>query len=367
MDSFILTGKHRLCRLARTHQTPLVTILALYILGYSTQALAADDHRIAAAVPHADAEVAADGSAQYRTLQAAIDAAPTDHSSPWTIFVHAGRYLEQLHVPAHKSGIILRGESATTTVVTSNTNIGTLDAQGRKLSTPESATVLIEGDDFFGEDITFENTTTQEQHIQALAMYVTGDRVVFRRCRFLGWQDTLRLDSPRPPNTEPDTPRPRCNSRQYLVDCYVEGYVDFIYSSGTAVFDRCHIHCKADGYITAASTPADVPFGYVFLDCVITTGPGVDHGVYLGRPWRKYAAVIFIRSKLPEKIFAAGWDNWGNADNEKTARFAEFGSSGPGANPNGRVSWAKQLTADEASHITPARVLAGRDGWNPAR
>lgn len=314
-----------------------------------------------------DATVAADGSGTHPTVQAAVDAAPAGRTTPWVIALRPGRYKEHVVVPAEKPFLTFRGEDAATTVITDDRNFNTPTPSGGKYSTPDSATALIQASNFTAENITFENTTTREQKIQALALYMTGDRGVFRRCRFLGWQDTLRADSPRRPggSTEPDAPRPEGSARQYFVECYIEGHVDFIYAASTAVFDRCHIHGKADGYITAASTPESAPFGYVFLDCKVTTGPLVVKGVFLGRPWRKFSATAFIRTELAGNIRPEGWDNWRNPANEQTARYAEYASTGPGAQSDQRVRWAKQLTDDEAKAFTVEKILAGADGWNP--
>jgi pectinesterase len=317
----------------------------------------------------ADAVVASDGSGTHLTVQAAVDAAPAGRTHPWVILIKPGRYKEHVVVSPEKTHLTLRGEDAVATVITDDKNFNSPGRAGAKITTPDSATVLIQANNFTAENITFENSTTREQRIQALAIYMTGDRGVFRRCRFLGWQDTVRADSPRRPggSTEPDAARPEGNARQYFVECYIEGHVDFIYAASTAVFDRCHIHCKADGYITAASTPQAARFGYVFLDCKVTTGPLVDKGVYLGRPWRKYSATAFIRTDLAGNIRPAGWDNWRNPANEQTARYAEYGSTGPGAKPHERVKWAKQLTEEEAKAYAAEKVLAGADGWNPVK
>ncbi len=313
-----------------------------------------------------DAIVASDGSGSYATVQAAVDAAPTGRTASWVILIKPGHYKEHVVVPAEKPFLTFRGEDAATTIITEDRNFNSPGINGAKITTTDSATVLIQATDFTAENVTFENTTTLEQHVQALALYTTGDRGVFRRCRFIGWQDTLRADSPRPAGvTEPDAPRPAGNARQYFAECYIEGHVDFIYAASTAVFDRCHIHCLADGYITAASTPEAAPFGYVFLDCKVTTGPKVTNGTFLGRPWRKHAATAFIRTELAGNIRAEGWDNWRNPANEQTARYAEYGSTGPGAQPDKRVKWAKQLTDEEAAAYTVEKILAGADGWNP--
>ena len=311
-----------------------------------------------------DAVVAFDGSGTHTTVQAAIDAAPSTAtaSKPFRILVKSGVYKEHVVVPTGKSFLQLLGEPGETarTVITMDTNLKTPapGSEGKTLSAADSATVYVTASDFTAENITFENTTTREQRVQALAFYVTGDRAVLRRCRFLGWQDTLRADSPKGGPA----------ARQFFSECYVEGHVDFIYAAGVSVFDRCHIHAKADGYLTAASTPESSPFGYVFLDCKITAGPEVVKGFYLGRPWRPHAATAFLRCELPEQLHPEAWNNWGKPDNEKTARYAEYRNTGPGAaDLSRRAPWAKQLSETEAAIYTVETILGGADGWRPVR
>jgi pectinesterase len=308
-----------------------------------------------------DAVVAFDGSGTHTTVQAAVNAAPARATAakPYRILIKSGVYKEHVVVPVDKPFLQLLGEpgEAAATVITMDTNVKTPlpgNAAGQSLTTADSATVLVQASDFTAANLTFENTTTREAKVQALACYVTGDRAVFRRCRFLGWQDTLRADAP-----------PGKSARQYFRECEITGHVDFIYAAGTAVFDRCRIRARADGYITAASTGETTRFGYVFLDCQITAGPEVVKGVYLGRPWRPFAAVAFLRCELAAPIREEGWHNWGKAANETTARFSEYKSSGPGANPAARVPWSHQLTDDEAKAYTVRNVLGGADGWDP--
>jgi pectinesterase len=222
--------------------------------------------------------------------------------------------------------------------------------------------MIVLGDDFRAEKITFQNTSGD--HGQALALRMDGDRAVLKDCRMLGWQDTLMIN----------------NSRDYFTNCYVEGRVDFIYGSAAAVFDRCEIHSKNGGHVTAANTPKDHPFGFVFLNCKLTgaqnpwVGPdGVPANTNsapmadLGRPWRPYASVTYLNCELGAHIKPEGWNNWRNPTNELTARYAEYNSTGPGANPDKRFKWAKQLTKEEADHITLDSVLGGNDHWNPTK
>ena len=303
-----------------------------------------------------DAVVSADGSGTHTSVQAAVDSAPANLTKPFVILIKPGVYREHLVVTKERPNLKLLGEPTEVerTIITGGLNVKTPTADGKTVSTRDSSTVLVQAANFTAENITFENTTTREDRVQALAMYVEADRAVFRNCRFLGWQDTLRADAPR-----------GGVGRQYFSNCYIEGYVDFIYAAGTAVFDRCHIHAKADGYITAASTPETAPFGYVFLDCKVTAGPAVEKGFFLGRPWRPFAATAFIRCELPAQVRPEGWDNWGKVENERTARYAEYQCTGPGANPAGRAKWSRQLTDVEVAKMSVANILGGSDGWIP--
>ena len=295
-----------------------------------------------------DVVVAADGSGKYTSLQEAISAAPMRTGrgdSPWVIFVKRGTYRERIYVQRERGNIVVRGEEAAATIVTYDQHANLPGPDGKPIGTFRTPTVQIDGDGMVWEDITLANSAGLVG--QALALRADGDRLVFRRCRFLGWQDTILVN----------------RGRHYFEDCYIEGHVDFIFGAATAYFARCHIHCLKDGYITAASTPEGTAHGYVFADCRITGAPGVK--TWLGRPWRNFARTVFLRSAMSEVVRPGGWDNWGKKDAEQTTFYAEYGSTGPGANPAARVPWAKPLTAEAAAKFTPAAVLAGADGWNP--
>jgi pectinesterase len=294
-----------------------------------------------------DAVVAADGSGQYRSLQAAIMAAPArPRAEPrWHIHVKAGVYEERLYVQRERGHIRVTGEGIDRTVVTGRLHAGLPGADGKPIGTFRTATLQVDGDGMVWEDLTLANEAGPVG--QALALRVDGDRVVFRRCRFRGWQDTILVN----------------RGRHYFVDCAIEGHVDFIFGAATAYFERCRIHCLRDGYITAASTPEGAAHGLVFADCVITTEPGVR--TYLGRPWRNFAKTVFLRTEMGAGVRPEGWNNWNRPEAEKTVFYAEGASTGPGAQSDARVPWARRLSAAEAARLTPEAVLAGEDGWRP--
>ncbi len=230
---------------------------------------------LAAAIASGRAEVvvAADGSGQFKTVQEAVDAAPAGLHSPYIIHIKRGVYKEHIVVPHEKTFLSLVGDDPKSTVLTDDWYASMLGSDGKAIGTFRTSSVTVQADDFSAENITFENSAGAKG--QAVAFAIFGDRGRFRNCRFLGWQDTLLAQS----------------GRQYFADSYIEGAVDFIFGGSTAYFERCQIHVRGNGYITAASTPKDQPYGYVFSHCRITGEPSVKTD--LGRPWRDYGAVAF--------------------------------------------------------------------------
>ncbi len=296
-----------------------------------------------------NAVVAADGSGDYRTVQAAIDAAPqhTSATLPWVILVRPGTYREVVYVQREKRFVALVGEDPTRTVITYDLHASTPGPDGKPIGTFRTPTVTIDADNFTAENLTFQNDAGPVG--QAVAVRVDGDRVVFRNCRFLGWQDTLLLN----------------RGRQYITDSLIAGHVDFVFGGATTYFERCHVHCWRNGYITAASTPQDVRYGFVFADATIT-GETPDVRTYLGRPWRDFASVLFLRTNMSEVVRSQGWHNWDRPERERTARFEEYGNAGPGARRSDRVAWSRRLSAMEAAGLSVRAVLGGNDKWNPA-
>jgi pectinesterase len=291
--------------------------------------------------------VAADGSAKYKTVQEAVMAVPAGSAdNPVIIRIRPGTYKELIYVQHEKRFFRLVGEDASKTILTYDLNANLPGRDGKPIGTFRTPSTQVDADDFTAENITFENSAGPVG--QALAIRVDGDRVVFRNCRFLGWQDTILLN----------------RGRQYFENCYIAGHVDFIFGAANAFFERCHIHCLRDGYVTAASTPDNQPFGFVFSHCKIT-GESPEVKTYLGRPWRAYSAVTFLDTEMSEVVRPEGWHNWNFPEREKTVRYAEFGSLGPGAGARARVKWAHQLTRAEAGALTLEKILGGADGWNP--
>jgi pectinesterase len=300
--------------------------------------------------------VAQDGSGDFKTIQEAVNAVRDLSQQRVTISIKAGIYREKLVVPSWKTNISLVGESKENTIIT-NADFsgkpfpGGTDPYGKdKYSTYTSYTVLVQGDDFIAEHLTIENTAGRVG--QAVALHVEGDRSLIRNCRLLGNQDTLYTATQ--------------GSRQYYLDCHIEGTTDFIFGEATAVFQNCTIKSLSNSYITAASTRPSQKYGYVFLDCKLLADPAATK-VYLGRPWRPYSKTVFIRTDMGSHIVPQGWDNWRNPENEKTVGYAEYNSSGPGATKEGRVKWARQLSEKEAKKYTLAAIFAGGQSWEPLK
>ena len=297
----------------------------------------------------ADFVVAADGSGDYETIQEAFDAVPDFRKNETIILLKPGVYKEKLVLSASKTNVSLIGENPKTTLVTFDDFAQKENKFGEEMGTTGSSSFFVFGDGFFAKNITFENSSGPVG--QAVAVRVDGDKVVFENCRFLGSQDTLYPHGDR--------------SRQYYKDCYIEGTVDFIFGWSTAFFENCEIFSKApSGYVTAASTNPETEFGFVFWNCKLT-GDSPKNSVYLGRPWRDHAQTVFIHTEMGKHVRPEGWHNWNKPNAEQTSFYAEYESSGQGANPEKRVTWSQQLSEQEAESFTMEKVLGGEDNWNP--
>ncbi|QMU27095.1 pectinesterase family protein [Adhaeribacter radiodurans] len=292
-----------------------------------------------------DFVVAQNGSGNFKTVQEAINAVPDFRKKITTIFIKNGTYREKLTLPTSKTLVTFIGEDVKKTILTFDDSAQKKNQFGEELGTTGSASFYIFANDFTAENITFANSAGPVG--QAVAVRIDGDRVFFQNCRFLGNQDTLYTYGE--------------NSRQYYKNCYIEGTVDFIFGWSTAFFEDCQIFCKQTGFVTAAATMEGAKFGYVFKNCTIT-GSAIENSFYLGRPWRPHAQTVFIQCQLGKQINPEGWHNWDKPKAEKLAFYAEYQNTGPGANPETRVKWSKQLTDEEAKEYTREKVLGD---WTP--
>ncbi|MCF6409701.1 pectate lyase [Pseudalkalibacillus salsuginis] len=297
-----------------------------------------------------------DGTGDYETVQEAIDAVPENNDQEVKVFINNGVYNEVIDIPANKPHIALIGESTKGTLITYDNYAGKDNGIGGKIGTFASATGFLRADDSKVENLTIENSFDESIGVrdqQAVAVNASGDRLIFNNVRFLGNQDTLLANA----------------GRQYYYNSYIEGDVDFIFGAAQAVFENCTIHSldrgseSNNGYITAASTPIDKPFGFLFVNSELTSDAPADT-VYLGRPWQPssnptaIASVVFRDSYLGEHIKEEGWTEMGGFQPED-ARLYEYNNEGPGAVVN---QDRRQLSDEEADDYTIENVL---DGWVP--
>ena len=309
--------------------------------------------------------VARDGTGQFRNVTEAIEVCRAFMEYHKVIYVKKGIYKEKVIIPQWLTNIEICGEDRDQTIITYDDHANIvmdarfwpaeiseqLMAMGNRaiLGTFRSFTVRVDANDITFKNITIENNAARLG--QAVAVHTQGDRLVFVNCRFLGNQDTVYTGMP--------------HTRILFDHCYIEGTTDFIFGPSTAWFEDCDIYCKINSYITAASTPQDVAYGYIFNNCRITTAPEVTK-MYLGRPWRDYGYTLFMNCELPLQILPEGWHHW-QIEHEKTARYLEYNNRGEGASTEKRVSWSRQLTKKEAQQITLENVFRINDTWNPKK
>ena len=292
--------------------------------------------------------VARDGTGQFRNIDDALEVCRAFMDYHKVIFVKRGIYKEKLVIPQWLQNIEILGEDRDHTVITYDDHANIKTAERPKgIGTFRTYTLKIQGNNITLKNITIENNSARLG--QAVALHTEGDRLTFINCRFLGHQDTIYTGNG--------------GSRHYFDHCYIEGTTDFIFGPSTAWFEQCDIYCKANSYITAASTPQEQPFGYVFNRCNVTAAPHVDK-LYLGRPWRDYGYTLFMHCTLPAAVRPEGWHHW-EQQRKQTARYMEYDNSGDGADVSRRVEWSRQLTKKEASAVTVEKVFSREDGWRP--
>jgi pectinesterase len=299
-----------------------------------------------------DVKTGIEGTSEFPTIQMAMDHHPfagvDKNGKPGRVYIEIapGVYHERVILTQNHRNITLVGMGKSPDEVVITNSLNAKQAGG----TFFTETVEINGDGFEADNLTFENSAGNTG--QAVAAAVRADRAIFKHCRFLGHQDTLFADY----------------GRQYYVDSYIEGGVDFIFGNAAAVFDRTEIRSNGPGYLTAQSrTSADQSTGYVIINSKVTSGiePGAPRDtISLGRPWRPFSRVVYINTELPANLIPQGWNLWGRTGETPQAYYGEFKSTGTGANPGARAAWSHQLTAQEAAQYAPRVFLAGKDHWN---
>lgn len=281
--------------------------------------------------------VSKDGTGDYISIQEAINNSKSFPYKRVIITIKNGIYYEKVKIHEWNPYITLVGESKDKTIITYDDYFGKLGL-GRN-STFFTYTLLVEANNTIIKNLTIENASGEVG--QAVALSVFSDEVAVVNCKLLGNQDTLYASG---------------KGKQYYKDCYIEGTTDYIFGSATAFFENCEIYSKKDSYITAASTPKDSLYGYVFKNCKITASKNVTK-MYLGRPWRVYAKTVFINCDLGNHILPVGWHNWNKNEAEKTVFYAEYNNYGEGFKPNKRAKWSHQLKKRQAKKYTLKNIL----------
>lgn len=326
---------------------PLKTLLILFtLLTFPSSASAAGKYDNPDTII-----VARDGTGEFRTIDEAIEVCRAFMDYHKVIYIKKGTYKEKLIIPSWLQNIELCGEDAEQTIITYDDHanikvlLGTAETRLQAMGTFRTYTLKIEGNDITLKNLTIENNSARLG--QAVSLHTEGDRIRVINCRIIGHQDTIYTGV--------------AGTRLYFKDCYICGTTDFIFGPSTAWFEDCTIESLINSYVTAASTPKDQTYGYIFNNCRLIAAEGVDK-VYLGRPWRDYGYTLFMNCELGRHIRPEGWHHW-EKQREQTARYLEYNNRGEGAKTQGRVSWSRQLTKKEADQITPASVFSFQSDW----
>ncbi|KAK9066139.1 hypothetical protein SSX86_013460 [Deinandra increscens subsp. villosa] len=298
----------------------------------------------------ANVVVAADGSGNYKTVAAAVAAAPSKSSTRYVIRIKAGVYRENVEVPKSKNNIMFLGDGRKNTIIT-----GSRSVKGGS-TTFESATVAIVGDGFLARDITFQNTAGASNH-QAVALRVGSDLSAFYQCDMLAYQDTLYVHK----------------NRQFYINCLIAGTVDFIFGNAQVVFQDCDIHARRPDsgqknmFTAQGRTDSNQNTGIVIQKCRIGATSDLQpvqssFPTYLGRPWKQYSRTVVMQSSISNVVHPAGWFEWDGNFALDTLYYGEYQNTGAGAGTSGRVKWKgfKVITASsEAQGFTPGNFIGG--------
>ena len=335
-------------------------------------------------------------SADYTSVMAAINSIPKDNKTPVTIFIAPGSYYEK--VTLDRSFVTLEGTgtSSKDTVITYDDYAFDIMEDKSKRGTFRSYSMFIDAHDVTLNNLTIENASGDSlSHGQGIALYADGDRLVINSCNIIGHQDTL-FTGPLPPKeivkngfVGPKQFAPRIHGRQYYTNCYICGDVDFIFGSATAYFENCTIESlrripgedseeykyivkneevlsNIQGYITAASTPENEAYGYVFDNCRLISGDCPSGTVYLGRPWRDYAKTVFINCHMGRHIHAELFHDWNKTNARESIFYGVYNNEPHKASADefaGRADFVRELSEKEVLSFSKERVLSGNDGW----
>ncbi|XP_024400053.1 pectinesterase 2 [Physcomitrium patens] len=313
--------------------------------------LSREGRRLLQEKPTPNAVVAQDGTGQYQSIQAAVNAAPSG-GTRWVIYVKKAVYNEYISIPKDKKNLMMYGDGPGQTVIT-----GSRSVKGSGLSTMYTATFEIRAPGTILRDLTIQNTAGPVGE-QAVALRAAGDQQAYANVFLEGYQDTLYAHT----------------LRQFYSQCSIYGTIDFIFGNAAAVFQSCNLFARPgmassqNIYTASGRTDPSENTGFSFLSCTVGAAPGLADSfpTYLGRPWKAYSRTLFIKSSLAACVNPEGWLLWNNDPNSgNSVTYAEYQNSGPGADTARRVSWSKQISIAEASKFTVSSFIAGQE-WLPA-
>lgn len=314
--------------------------------------------------------VSQNGDGDFQTITDAIQHIPQDASA--AIYIKNGIYREKLYL--NHQEITLIGESPEKTILTWQDGANLKHPDGEKLGTFRSYTVYLGGEKATIKNMTIQNMAGRGEIAgQSLAVYANADFARFENVSFISRQDTIFLAPlPQAPRTAgsfigPGENAPRKACKDYFENCRIAGDVDFIFGGAEAAFCHCSIFSynrdqQVNGYVTAASTPADQKYGFIFYDCKLISDCSAG-SVYLGRPWREFSNVAFLKCFMDSHIINEGWKLWHPDSNEmNTVRYFEYENKGPGACGK-RAPWVKMISPQEAQkYLDEVQRLSQKEG-----
>ncbi|XP_071695721.1 probable pectinesterase/pectinesterase inhibitor 6 [Rutidosis leptorrhynchoides] len=299
--------------------------------------------------------VAQDDTGDFSTISEAIQASENQRigTDKFVIYVKTGIYKENVIITQLMTNLTLIGDGIDRTIITNDKN----NHQG--IPTHNTSTVQVWGSGFVAVGITFENAAGPEYE-QAVALLSSSDHSVFYKCSFKGYQDTLSL----------------LNYRQFLRECDIYGTVDFIFGDASAIIQNCNIYVRKplqgqQNTITAQgrSNP-NSNTGFVIQNSRVAPDSTLIDGsvvTFLGRPWREYSRVVYVKCDFEISIDPAGWMPYAGNSEYDRLYYAECMNEGKGAVTDGRVTWPGYhvlMAGDDVEQFSVRNFYNG-ESWIP--
>ena len=295
-----------------------------------------------------------DGTADFCTVQGALDHIPDFSTRRYVIIIAAGDY-EEIVYARNKTNVLIQGAGMESTKV-HYANNEVFNPHPLKVKTNEwpgtfpsrRAAFMLDN----CHDIVMQDLTVATDLIgQAEGLLVNGERIVLHRVHIIGSGDALQA-----------------NGTIYMENCQIDGGGDTILGRGAVFAYHCDFRNDGGPFTWVRNTCGT--HGDVFVECTFSCPDGrrCDYGRSPNNHGKgyPYAELVVIDCKV-RNLAPSGWGVIG----EPTAVMLEYNTRDMDTNllldTSQRAPYSRQLNPETDANLircyrNPAYVLKG---WNP--